>query len=190
MEKEHEFTLILDGIPSFTPEILDALYEAGCDDGLLSRCDGVVSIDFGRIAPSREDAIVSAIRDIEKANVGARVVRVEASELDSTEGIDGEILRLIRGCPTESLNGGYMDAGWARAGDKPEWRNENWSVSLNDESLLLWVVCDSAGNTKDRKQGFTIDQVDQVLEWAERVKQTGKPDPPAFHGQRRALDFM
>src|ERR1700722_1417049 len=77
MEKEHEFTLILDGIPSFTPEILDALYEAGCDDGLLSRCDGVVSIDFGRVAPSREDAIISAIRDIEKANVGARVKQVE-----------------------------------------------------------------------------------------------------------------
>jgi hypothetical protein len=77
MEEEYEFTLILDGIPAFTPEILDAFYEAGCDDGLLSRCDGVVSIDFGRTAPSREEAIVSAIRDIEKANVGARVKQVE-----------------------------------------------------------------------------------------------------------------
>ena len=69
MDKEYEFTLILDGIPSLTPEILDAFYEAGCDDGLLSRSDGVVSIDFGRTAPSREDAILSAIHDIEKANV-------------------------------------------------------------------------------------------------------------------------
>jgi hypothetical protein len=82
-------------IPGLTSEIFDALFEAGCDDATMSSRDGVVSLAFGRAAPSMKEAIVSAIRDVRKANIGARVVRVEASELDSTEGIDGEILRLI-----------------------------------------------------------------------------------------------
>jgi hypothetical protein len=95
MEADHEFTLVLDGIPGLTSEIYDALFEAGCDDATMSSRDGVVSLAFGRAAPSMKEAIVSAIRDVRKTNIGARVVRVEASELDSTEGIDGEILRLI-----------------------------------------------------------------------------------------------
>jgi hypothetical protein len=95
MEADHDFTLILDGIPDLSREVVDALFEAGCDDGTLSRSGGVVSMDFTRSAPSMKDAIVGAIRDVLKANVGARVVRVEAPELDSTEAIDGEILRLI-----------------------------------------------------------------------------------------------
>ena len=42
-----------------------------------------------------KDAIVSAIQDVQKANVGARVVRVEGFEPASTEELDGEVLRLI-----------------------------------------------------------------------------------------------
>jgi hypothetical protein len=95
MEKEHEFTLILDGVPSFTPEILDAFYEAGCDDALLSRCDGVVSMDFTRSAPTMKDAIISAIRDVQRANVGARVIRVEDSESAPGQEIDCDVRRLI-----------------------------------------------------------------------------------------------
>jgi hypothetical protein len=77
MEAEHEFTLILDGISELGPSIVDALFEAGCDDATLSSCDGVVSMDFDRIAPTMQDAVVSAIQDVRKANIGARVVRVE-----------------------------------------------------------------------------------------------------------------
>ena len=72
-----KFTLILDRVPDLTPEVADAIYEAGCHDGLLSQRDGVVSIEFERAAPTRMDAIVSAILDIESANVGARC-RVQA----------------------------------------------------------------------------------------------------------------
>jgi hypothetical protein len=89
METEHEFTLVLDGISELTPEIFDALFEAGCDDATMSSRDGVVSLDFGRDAPTMKEAIVSAIRDVQKANVGARVVRVEGFELASTEELDG-----------------------------------------------------------------------------------------------------
>ena len=95
MEADHEFTLVLDGISELTPEIFDALFEAGCDDATISSRDGVVSLDFGRIAATMKDAIISAIRDVQKANIGARVLRVEGYELDSTQEIDGEVRRLI-----------------------------------------------------------------------------------------------
>ena len=84
-QAKHEFALIIDGIPDLTPEILDRLYEAGCADALISRSDGVVSMDFARIAPSPHDAITSAMRDVESAGVGARVVHVEENVTSSTK---------------------------------------------------------------------------------------------------------
>ena len=75
MNSKHEFTLHLSGVPDLTPEISDALYEAGCDDGMPSKSDGQISIDFIRSAPSMQDAVVSAIRDVERAGIGARVIR-------------------------------------------------------------------------------------------------------------------
>ena len=42
---KHEFTLILSGISELTPEVTDALYEAGFDDSLVGMVDGVAYID-------------------------------------------------------------------------------------------------------------------------------------------------
>jgi hypothetical protein len=80
MESEHEFTLIIDGISELAPSIVDALFEAGCDDATISRQGELVSIDFDRVAPTRADAVLSAIQDVRKANIGARVLRVEDCE--------------------------------------------------------------------------------------------------------------
>jgi len=73
--KVHEFTLILTGITEITDEAAVSLFEAGCDDGSPGSCDGVVSVDFHRDAPTLEEAIQSAIRDIRKA--GFEIDRVE-----------------------------------------------------------------------------------------------------------------
>jgi hypothetical protein len=77
VETEHEFTLELDGISDLTREVVDALYEAGCDDGTIVMRAGRVSIGFTRSAPALGEAIVSAIADVRKAGIGARVVRVD-----------------------------------------------------------------------------------------------------------------
>lgn len=76
MEAEHEFTLILDGISELTPEVMNALFEAGCDDATVSRQDGVIAMDFDRSGPSRNAAIISAVADIRNAGIGAKAVRV------------------------------------------------------------------------------------------------------------------
>jgi hypothetical protein len=90
---KHGFTLILDGVPDLTSEVLDSLFEAGCNDALISRCDGQVSMDFHRVAPTMREAITSAIRDIQKAGIGARVVRIEEVTPDpgSTENADRDV---------------------------------------------------------------------------------------------------
>ena len=62
--KEHEFTVILGSISEITDAAANALFEAGCDDGSPGSCDGVVSVDFHRDAPTLEEAIQSAIADI------------------------------------------------------------------------------------------------------------------------------
>jgi hypothetical protein len=88
MDKMHGFTLILDGVPDLTEEVANRLFEAGCDDALPLWRDGIVSLGFDRTAPSLREAITSAIRDIESAGVGARVVRVE----DATSGMAPEAI--------------------------------------------------------------------------------------------------
>jgi len=80
-QSEHDFVLVLTGISSLTPEALNALYEAGCDDGTLSVRSGRAYITFSRIAESMKDAIVSAIRDVRSAGIGADVLRVDHCNL-------------------------------------------------------------------------------------------------------------
>lgn len=77
---EWTFQLTLRGI-ELTDEQLDALYEAGCDDGSFSgEPDGTVLGFFDREAPTEQDAVISTIVDLEQAGTGARVLRVEADD--------------------------------------------------------------------------------------------------------------
>ncbi len=70
-EREYDFALILDGIRKVTDEAADRLFEAGCDDATISTRFDRVYVTFSRTAPSMKEAILSAIRDVKKANVGA-----------------------------------------------------------------------------------------------------------------------
>lgn len=80
-ECEHDFALVLTGIIEVTPEALDALFEAGCDDATVSVRSGRVYLTFSRTASSLKDAILSAIRDVRKAGIGADVLRVDECSL-------------------------------------------------------------------------------------------------------------
>lgn len=80
-ETEHEFTLVLDGIQDYDERVEDALFEAGCDDATLGRRNGRVFLTFARTAPSLRKAVLSAVRDIRKASIGATVLRVDLCNL-------------------------------------------------------------------------------------------------------------
>lgn len=74
----HEFRLVLANQTDLSLEETDALYEAGCDDATFGGCDGVVYGVFHRESESLEQAIRSAIADVQKA--GLFVGRVEPAD--------------------------------------------------------------------------------------------------------------
>ena len=77
----YEFSIILSGVNEVTPEMENAVFEAGCDDALLGVQNGSVFLDFHRDAASPVEAISSAIAGIAKAGYG--VERIEPDDLVS-----------------------------------------------------------------------------------------------------------
>lgn len=75
----HSFAVVIDGVDLTSPDSpdADALYEAGCDDALLTSSAGVQRAIFDREAPTFATAVASAIAAIESGIRGARVVAVE-----------------------------------------------------------------------------------------------------------------
>ncbi len=73
--KQYDFTLVLSPDTELTDELVEALYESGCDDGSPGCRAGVVWVTLHREDESLEQAIRSGIADVQKA--GCHVARVE-----------------------------------------------------------------------------------------------------------------
>ena len=71
----HHFTLIVDGADLRRGSAVDLLFEAGCDDALVGSTEGTQFIDFDREAASFDDAVLSALADVEQVP-GVEVVRM------------------------------------------------------------------------------------------------------------------
>ncbi len=74
----HEFMLRLDR--ELTDEEVEALYEVGCGDAGVETGPLGTVLDFTRDAPSLAEALVSAVRDVEKVP-GLRVVGVACDSM-------------------------------------------------------------------------------------------------------------
>jgi hypothetical protein len=73
-----DFQLVLGGVSTVNDDIADALFEAGCDDGTPFSSQGIAVVGFSRTADSLEEAVRSAISDVNKA--GFSVARVEPAD--------------------------------------------------------------------------------------------------------------
>ena len=69
---------------------VDKLFEAGCDDAAVGRIDGIQYADFDREAASLDEAVLSAVRDVEHVD-GVNVVRVADAGLVSMTDIASRI---------------------------------------------------------------------------------------------------
>jgi hypothetical protein len=69
-------TLTIEGADVLTDDALGALYEAGCSDATFGVSNDVQTADFDREAAAFADAVASAIKAIESAVPGARVVDI------------------------------------------------------------------------------------------------------------------
>jgi len=76
------FTLVVEGPDVHGDRTVNALFEAGCDDALVGSSDGVQYLDFDREATSLEEAVCSAVVDIESVD-GLQVVRLADAGLVS-----------------------------------------------------------------------------------------------------------
>ena len=65
--KNYEFDLLLKDVLEVTDDQADALFAAGCDDGTPASRNGIAWVHFDREAPSLEEAIRSAIAQVQAA---------------------------------------------------------------------------------------------------------------------------
>lgn len=86
MREMFSFRLVLVG-PELDAHVLNRLWECGTDDAAFGEERGVKVADFGRSAVTFETAVLSAIRDIEGADVGLLTIRIEPDDLVTASGI-------------------------------------------------------------------------------------------------------
>lgn len=73
------FSLIIDGPNLDNDDLLDALFESGCDDALFGGVNGLQCADFHRETDQVEDAVLSAIAAVESVG-GLQVVELVKRE--------------------------------------------------------------------------------------------------------------
>lgn len=95
--KAHRFTLILSGIAELEAHVANTLFEATGGDIEFSMCNGVPYLEFSRQVVSLQDAITSAIRQVENAGVGVKVIRVESEGANIIAKINAELLGVASG---------------------------------------------------------------------------------------------
>lgn len=82
--KTYEFDVVLKDLSEVTDDDADRLFAAGCDEGTPASCDGMAWIHFDKEAASLEEAIRSAIAQIQAA--GFQVSKVEL-DVDAAVGL-------------------------------------------------------------------------------------------------------
>jgi hypothetical protein len=73
--KTYAFDVFLNGVSELSDDLADGLFAAGCDDGTPAACAGAIWVHFDRDATSLEEAIFSAVAQVQAA--GFTVCKVE-----------------------------------------------------------------------------------------------------------------
>jgi hypothetical protein len=77
--KTYEFDVVLKGVSEVTDDQADTLFEAGCDDGTPASCEGVAWVHFDREATSLEEAIRSAVSQVQAASFTVSKVELDVA---------------------------------------------------------------------------------------------------------------
>ena len=76
--RTYEFHVILKHVPQVNDEQADLLFECGCYDGTPASCDGTAWIHFDREASSLEEAIRSAVSQVQSAGFVVTRIQLDA----------------------------------------------------------------------------------------------------------------
>ena len=122
-----QFTLIVDGPDLQEAPFIDLLFDAGCDDATVGCSDGVQFVDFDREADAFDDAILSAVDDLEKLQ-GVRVVRIADAGLASLADIAARLGR-TRESVRLLVSGARGPGGFPKPVTDPRGRYRLWRWS-------------------------------------------------------------
>ena len=81
--KTYEFDVVLKGTPEITDDQADALFEHECDDGTPASRDGLAWVHFDRESPSLEEAIHSAVSQVQAAGFAVSKVELDVDSATS-----------------------------------------------------------------------------------------------------------
>jgi len=131
----YNFTLTLSGVTARTVGLEDALHAAGCADALVCFYGTAVYLEFDRERDSLEQAILSAIADIESASaLNARVESVDSalvglSDIAELTGLTRQAVALLK----DGARGSGQFPGPVQRvkGNSPLWR---W------KTVVGWLV--------------------------------------------------
>jgi len=172
---EWTFRMTIAGI-ALTDEQLDALFEAGCDDATFSlERDGSVLGLFDREAETQEDAVLSAVNDVEAAGISARVLRVTqdddwltASEIAEKVGRTRQSIGLlIRG---DRGPGGFPSPVVRQGSSNPLW---SWA------EVATWFELYESDAVKEHRSRLSPDflaELNDRLDLREHLRHS--PDAP------------
>lgn len=162
-EREYDFALIVGGVDALTPAVEDALFEAGCDDATLSVQYGLLYIEFSRVAVSLKDAILSAIRDVRSAKMGAEVLRVDECDLVTAAEIARKIGR-SRQLVFQYINGQRGPGGFP----PPECHLSDTSPLWAWCAVSYWLAQNDIIRPED---GWNAEVVAAINNWLESARQ-------------------
>lgn len=185
---KHEFTLVLGGASVLDESVLDALYEAGCDDATFGERGSSEYATFHRSAPTFAAAVIAAIRAVEKAAPGTRVLRIEPEDFVSASAIarrcrrSRESVRLL--VEGERGPGAFPDpVRWVDArttlwrwSDVAEWFERRLGERV-DAPELARVVAALNGVLETRHQAGLIEHAhewNEIVSFARRDKTLGE----------------
>jgi len=150
-QREYDFTLLLEGISEINAEVEDALFEAGCDDATINVRFGRVYLMFSREAASIKDAVISAIRNVRDAAIGADVLRVDACDLVTQADIGrrmGRTRQLVNQYVTGTRGPGTFPAPACNISDGgplwywrevAQWLWQNNLIGIRAERYVYWA---------------------------------------------------
>jgi len=131
--KTFQFTLVLKHVNENTHGLEDSLYEASCDDALINFRNGAVYLDFDRSASCLEEAVISAIKDVQSSTTNAKVASVEPENL-VTEGEIAKRLGIIK--QTVSL---WIKGKRRKSFPHPVMRLAEKSALWNWSEVCVWL---------------------------------------------------
>lgn len=141
------FTLTLSGVTCETPGLEDALYQHGCDDALICAYGSSVYLVFDREAKTLDEAIASAVENIESAGVGAIVQSVDSalvglSDIAGMTDLSRQAIAMLKDgtrgggdfpCPIQRISGQSPLWDWA---DVANWLAKNGRLSAESELVV------------------------------------------------------